>query len=356
MKYRWFPATWAGLAMMILILDTRTALSAGSEGIRLCLQTVIPCLFPFLLLSSFLTASLSDAPLPFSGPLAKWLRIPKNGICAYLIGLLGGYPAGAQAVSSLCKSGQINQQEAGRMVAFCNNAGPAFFFGIGMVVFENAAIGYLLWGIQILSSLLCAMLFPVSPEAAITSGQTAKKNAPPVMRQCVENMALICGWVMVFKILLTFLQRWFLWMLPDGAQILFSGLLEMTNGCCQLVELPLLGQKLLFFTLFASFGGICILMQTYAVTTKAKVPMQCYLPGKLLQLSISLFLCCMAQFLLPASQRAFPPLFVGILCGMYVLVFLRLGRKKGVAFPIKLMYNEENHRMRGNHYAVSQEN
>ena len=356
MKYRWFPAIWAGLAMMILILDTRTALSAGSEGIRLCLQTVIPCLFPFLLLSSFLTASLSDAPLPFSGPLAKWLRIPKNGICAYLIGLLGGYPAGAQAVSSLCKSGRIPPQEAARMLAFCNNAGPAFFFGIGMVVFENAAIGFLLWGIQILSSLLCAMLFPASQETSIPIEQTAKKNAPPIMRQCVENMALICGWVMVFKILLTFLQRWFLWMLPDGAQILVSGLLEMTNGCCQLVELPLLGQKLLFFALFASFGGTCILMQTYAVTEKARVPMQMYLPGKLLQLSISLFLCCIAQFLLAPSQRAFPPVPVYILCGMYMLVFLRFRRKKGVAFPMKLMYNEKNHRMRGNHYAVSQEN
>ena len=183
MKYRWFPAIWAGLAMMILILDTRTALSAGSEGIRLCLQTVIPCLFPFLLLSSFLTVSLSDAPLPFSGPLAKWLQIPKNGVCAYLIGLLGGYPAGAQAVSSLCKSGRIPPQDAARMLAFCNNAGPAFFFGIGMVVFENAAIGFLLWGIQILSSLLCAMLFPASQETSIPIEQTAKKKADTQLQQ-----------------------------------------------------------------------------------------------------------------------------------------------------------------------------
>ena len=44
----------AGAAMLMLILDGRTALTGAAEGIDLCIRTVIPALFPFFVLSPLL--------------------------------------------------------------------------------------------------------------------------------------------------------------------------------------------------------------------------------------------------------------------------------------------------------------
>ena len=356
MKYRWIPASGAALAMAVLILDPRTALQGTSEGIALCLQTVIPSLFPFLLLSYILTASLSATAPKFLKPLGKWLGISTEAVPIYLIGLVGGYPAGAQAVSVQYSSGALSAAEARRMVVFCNNAGPAFFFGIGAVVFGQASLALLLWVIQILSSLCCARCLGRQTDREQTDFAPIAITRPEFMKKTVENMAMICAWVVIFRILLAFLQHWFLWMLPIGVQVGLCGVLEMTNGCCQLTDLPLLGQRLLFFSAFSAFGGFCILLQTFCITANSHIPIKMYLPGKLLQLSFSILMATAAQLFLVPSQRAFPSAIILGLCFLYCLTFLLIRRKKDVAIPRKLMYNEEKYRMRGNHYAVSQKN
>ena len=48
----------AALAMLALILDSATSFEGASDGISLCIRTVIPSLFPFFVLSSMLTGNL----------------------------------------------------------------------------------------------------------------------------------------------------------------------------------------------------------------------------------------------------------------------------------------------------------
>lgn len=355
MKYKFFPAVCASVGMCMLILDAKTALNGASEGITLCLKTVIPSLFPFLLLSAILTASLSKFRLPFSRAIGKLLRIPQEGVSIYLIGLLGGYPAGAQSVAVAYRSGILSQNEAKRMAVFCNNAGPAFFFGFGAVVFDSLRPCFLLWLIQILSSIALARLMPAenNQRAAKCVAGTIPSNR--ILRQTLESMALICSWVVLFRILLSILQRWFLWLLPVNIRVLFCGLLEMTNGCCDLPQLLLQGERLLYFAVFATFGGLCIHFQTYSVTAAASVPMIAYLPGKMAQGCIALLLASAAQWLLPSEQRAYPATILLLISAVYCFMFAVIGwkTKKGVAFPRNFMYNKEKSHPRGNQYAVS---
>ena len=66
---------WIGLGafagISILILDSRTALIGAQEGIVLCLQTVIPSLFPFFMLSNLLTGSLMGADFRILRPIGR---------------------------------------------------------------------------------------------------------------------------------------------------------------------------------------------------------------------------------------------------------------------------------------------
>lgn len=115
-------------------------------------------------------------------------------------------------------------------------------------------------------------------------------------------MATICGWVVIFRVLLAFFQRWFLWMLPEDISILISGLLELTNGCCRLSLAVTPGARFVLASLLLGFGGLCVGLQTISVTQGLGTGL--YFPGKLVQTGISFALAFAAQYLLfPRQER-----------------------------------------------------
>ena len=121
-----FPA----LGMLVMILDAKTALTSAEAAVRLCMRVVVPALFPYLVLSSYLNGALRGARLPFGDWIARFTGIPVGSEGILLTGILGGYPSGAKAVADGVRSGVLTPREGERMLSFCNNAGPAFLFGM----------------------------------------------------------------------------------------------------------------------------------------------------------------------------------------------------------------------------------
>lgn len=278
----------ASFGILILILDGKTALTGAQTGIDLCIKTVIPSLFPFILLSILLTNAVSGTSLPWLRPLGRVLRIPEGTETILLTGFLGGYPTGAQAVSSAYLSRQIKKEDAHRMLSFCSNAGPAFLFGMVSSMFPDRKAAFLLWMIHIVSAVLTAILLPVS-------GQTDRNSAAPnitsnadAMRTAIRVMALVCGWVVLFRVIIAFLDRWFLWMLPITVQVIITGILELSNGCCELSRIADPELRFMICSGMLALGGVCITMQTSSVL--GDLSLRPYLKGKLLQTVFSLLL------------------------------------------------------------------
>lgn len=314
--------------MLILILDANTALLGAKEGLALCLQTVIPALFPFFILSVMLTSSLTGLSVPAFKPLGKLCKMPPGSEILLMTGFLGGYPVGAQAVAQAWKAGQLTRTDARRMLGFCSNAGPAFLFGIIAPQFADPKAGWLLWGIHILSALFVAVMLPAKEKAS--SAVIPQANAltlPAALDRALRITAGVCGWVTVFRILVVFLRRWFLWLLPETAQIILIGLLELTNGCCQLSAIASEEVRFIVCAGILNFGGLCVTMQTCSAT--GRLGLGYYLPGKLLQSALSVFLA----FLI-CSFGAYAALFCAVaLFAAYIFAFLRQKAKKTVAIP-----------------------
>ena len=90
---------------------------------------------------------------------ARLLRLPPNAGSAFVIGMTGGYPAGAQAVGLLYERGELSRDEAEHALAVCNQAGPSFIFGfLGGAVFAHPGAGALLCGVQLLAAVLTCRL------------------------------------------------------------------------------------------------------------------------------------------------------------------------------------------------------
>lgn len=341
MKRKIWTAILSALGMLMLIIDGKTALSGAAEGIELCIRSVIPSLLPFFVLSAMLTSSLWGANL-FRG-IGQLCAMPPGSESLLIIGLLGGYPVGAQGVADAYRRGALTKSQAERLLGFCSNAGPSFFFGIVASRFSGWWTGLSLWAIHIVSALIVGALLPGKCDSTVKLQQKDTAAITDALNGSLRVMANVCGWVILFRILIAFLQRWVLWMLPDEAKIMLIGLLELANGCCSLDMIDDVRLRFVAASVMLGVGGLCVLMQTLSVTNGLSI--NTYLLGKLLQGVFSLLLSCGAVYIGP---------WVPIL--LTAVLFLLTKLKKYVEIPQSLIYNKKIKATRGGSYAVPKEN
>ena len=328
---------FSALGIAALILDSKTAVDAAANGISLCIQTVIPSLFPFCFLSILLTSAMNGMVIPALHPLRTLCHMPKGTEGLFIIGLLGGYPTGAQAVSECYRQGQISKDCAARLIGFCNNAGPAFIFGIMGSLFHSRFVPGILLTIHILSAVITGILIPGECEMAVRNTRRDGISMRSAFKTALFAIASVCGWIVLFRVLVGFLERWFLWFLPETVSIAIIGLLELANGAFALQNLDSESLRFLFCSFFLSFGGFCVGMQTISVT--AGLETAWYFTGKIIQTVISLALASIVTYILIEPLPFLLPIaFVGLFIILVIGLYLRKN-KITVAFSHNWVYN-----------------
>lgn len=232
------------LLLLFALFLSRPSLApkAAEDGISLCLGTVIPCLFPFLVLGGMLSSLGFPALLGrvLGRPFRLLFGIGEAGACAYLFGLLSGFPGGAAMTVKLRDDGLLSDEEAARLVAIGAVPSPAFTIGgIGAGMLGDAKKGAAIWGILVLSTLLCGLflrlLSPIGKKSA-GSGKTPPPRPLPILfaesvSAAVRALAPVCGAIVFFSILASFLSSVFG---AHGQLLLFlGGFLELTSGCAR---------------------------------------------------------------------------------------------------------------------------
>ena len=275
----------AAAGMLVLIFDSASAAEGAAAGVELCIKTVIPSLFPFFVLSSVLLSKAAFSPPGF---LLKALEIPESAASILIPAFLGGYPVGAKCVGDLYRRKQLRRADAERLLGFCSNAGPSFLFGMAAACFPERKTAWAIWMVHIASVLLTALAVPGRAETKPLSQPERQTDTDSVIASAAKAMGLVCCWVILFRMILTFLSRWVLWLLPPWARVLVTGSLELVNGCCRLTEIGDIRIRFILCCCMLSFGGICVLLQTASVTEGLRL--RYYFRGKLLQALFSFLL------------------------------------------------------------------
>lgn len=327
-----FPA----LGMIFLILDAKIALRGASEGIALCMQTVIPALFPFFILSTLLSNALQGANIPFLKHISRVCGAPAGSEGLFLSGSLGGYPTGAQTIDFAFKQGYLRRSDAQRMLCYCSNAGPSFLFGIVAMKFDSKLIAMLLWAIHIVSAIVAGMILPGMRSNACIHVPKKKISVAYAAEHSVRVTARVCGWIVIFRILIAFLNHWFLWALPTTMQIIISGLLELTNGCCRLHEIEDPALRMVIASMLLGISGLCVTMQTVAVTQNVGLGM--YLPGKIIQCFVSIILSSIiGSFVYNARKLSVAVILSVCVLGIGIVLILLKKRRKRYGNPIPIV-------------------
>jgi len=309
-----------------LIFDGKTAIEGASEGISLCLNTLIPSLFPFFVLTGIVTSALVGQSIPWLRPLGRFCHMSDGSESLLAVGILGGYPVGAGNIRQAYRKGNLGMEEANRLAVFCNNAGPSFIFGVMGQLFPDISWAALLWLIQIVSAVLIGSM-SVGPHEKMPTNESRSVTVSDCLDRGLRNMGAVCGWVILFRILLEFLDKWVLQYFSPVIRVLITGILELSNGCIGLETIPDPYLRFLLASVMLSLGGICILMQTRAVFPELNIPQ--YLKGRLIHLLCSVALSLLILFI---RLRKFQAVSVLILLPVAFAVRKSLAKKE-VAIP-----------------------
>ena len=359
--YRRILVEGAGLLCIggLLFAFPEESLEAAREGITLCLDVLIPSLFPFFVLSSLLIET-GVAGL-CARPLSRWMYplfgVGGAGAAALMLGLIGGYPAGARTIAQLVERGECSREEARRLSRFCNNCGPAFVLGaVGMGVFGSKEVGFLLLGANLGAAVLLGVFF--------ARGETHRSPEPPPMATpslslsslstefpgCVHSAFSatlgVCSYVILFSVLTALADCSGL--LPACIQVVAGlipgenvpvlcrsacmGFLEISTGTAALqgaVDAP---GALPLAAFLLGWGGLSVHCQSLPFWRAAGVRPGPYLRAKFLQGMLAAGITMLASACLPLSVPAMAPLADPFCPGLFHQEVFALFVLAGVSF------------------------
>lgn len=274
------------LLLLIPMLFRASDVTMGARnGLLLWYNSVVPTLFPFMVLSGLLASGdgISQIMTPFYLFLHPLLRLSKDGCFVLISGLLCGYPLGAKLCAEFFRDGRLSRSEADLLLAICNHASPMFILGY---VYPFFSMHITIW------ELLVCMYAPVLVIAA-TAGivcrfhdryQISKSNSDhiahmktpsaaldEVILSSVEILCKIGGYLVLFSILIILIRS--LDLISEGMKLFLIGAMEMTTGIRELADLG--NWKISFPAAMAAltFGGFSGIFQTRSVL-KLSWPMQ----------------------------------------------------------------------------------
>lgn len=292
----------AGSALAVMLLPEATGRGI-SDGITLCLNRVVPSVFPMMLICVMAVecgfaqkAGRRLAPLS-----SKLFRLPGEAAAAVLLSVTGGYPAGAKTVAELYESGEVTRRQASRMMLFCFCSGPAFLIGMVGGLTGSAWAGWLLMGVQAVVVVLLGVAAGrikdgaednscrVSEGAGCQCGRSMSEAVVVSVSKSAAAVLQVCLYVIIFSAVSGVLgsigagaaaERLLVRLGFDErlAGAVLPSLLEVTGGCIRSAEA---GLPMMAFAV--GFGGLSVHLQVLAIAGKLGVNRLHFLAARIVQ-------------------------------------------------------------------------
>ncbi len=294
------------LLLCFLLQYPKEALAASRDGLNLWLNTLIPTLLPFLILTGFLvhTNGIEKILKPFAPFLKLTLGLSPAGAYVFLLGLLCGYPMGAKLAADLYRYGKISRREGEYLLTFCNNPSPAFLttYLAHVCLKDKVRVSRILF-ILVLADVLCMLFFrfvvyhnhTILPPERLVNNSSSKKETPHPssagalidvsIMNGFETIARLGGYILLFSILSACVSHF--WCIYETGRCLTLGILEITTGLHGLATSDIsFGMRFLCSITMTAFGGLCIMAQTKSVLD-GNLSMHPYASAKCLNAAIT---------------------------------------------------------------------
>ena len=297
---RYIPTITAAILLTFLFMSNSvTAMNSIREGIDRCMTTLIPSLFPFMVLSSFFIEcdALSLFGRLFGKRFQMLFGVSNKALAAVFAGLLFGFPIGTLSLIALCDRKEITQNELYRSMGICGI--PSFGFTVntvGISLFSDRAFGIFLYFSSFAAAVICGIVSGnEKKDSYIISISPAKnKKASEMITNAIISSAkavfTLCAYVVFFscvsKCLITEVNG-----APEISALLGS-VLELTCGAFSSSPVDgVWGYILCGFTI--GWSGLSVHLQTATLLQNRTERLSLYF----LQKALQGLLCAFAAFL-----------------------------------------------------------
>ena len=301
--------------IVLMLKRADVATMCMKDGLSLCARTVVPSLFPFMVLSEILVTSGVGEWLsaPMERIFGKLLGLSRAGCCAVLLGLLCGFPTGARCAILSYQKKAIDKAECERVLACSSIPSSAFLIGtVGTILWKNAKFGVLLYVAAIFSAILSGIfIYAVQKRKGRTNIQRPSSHPAKVhfeigmfttaIKNATLSTLLICAYVVFFSTLAGTVElvvnRFAKSKLTHA---IFSATLELSGGVDAAAKLQ--SRKLGAILTGAAVGwsGLSVHCQMLALCDGNDISTRPYLIAKIVQAAI----CALAIGLLAVGIRA----------------------------------------------------
>lgn len=303
------------LLLAILLCFPDTALPLIRESILIWYQSLLPTLFPAMILSNIiLYIFLNLKKYRFRIPiLSSVYRLDSYGCLVLLLGFLCGFPIGAYLCAKLVKEQQLSHKQGQYLLGFCNNLSPVFLISIYCQLFPTLPkllVLLLFYGCPLLYGFFLSQCFVRSRPKKESRDAAALSKTPPRSQpdrsvtemidygitDALSSIVRLAGYIIFFRLLLLPLR---LLELDQTCSLILGNLIEITSGVqtySRAAGVSDPGGILLYTLPFMTFGGICCIGQTICMIRGSGLSLPVYVRDKILQ---SALLTAVLQLLLP---------------------------------------------------------
>ena len=233
------------LLMGWMLLRSGVTMDAASAACRLFVQSVLPGLFPYMVLSLMLVSRMGAA-------MPRWLLV--------LLGWCGGSPTGARLLA-------LAPAPDKRTAVMCATMSPMFLLGTLGSWLGSLRAGVCILLAVVLGGWLTGLMLP-SGKAAPSGQQVTPLSFGEAVTQAAKTMLMVCGTMVMLRTLAALVTEATDAVLP-GLTLPLTTLLEVTTGTRLMAELPLpLPLRAALMAGATGTGGAAILMQNRAAYPK----------------------------------------------------------------------------------------
>lgn len=293
-----------------ILLFPDICISAAKDGLNLSLYLILPSLFPFAVISSYISTK-SELPNPIRKTLSKFLNLSENAVMPFILGLISGYPIGAVLTAEAVKSGKISVEEGNHLLPFCNACGPLFLIGVaGGGMFGSYKYGYFLLLIQTISIFLSVLIFrfstPHISQCRKSETKTPKYALVSALDKSIGSIFHVFSAVIFFSVVCAQIRLTGIFENLFPVSSIGYGIIEVTNGLNRLAlsDIPI-KLKLSLASALCGFSGLCILIQVQSAVQGTNIKIRKYILFKLVISAISFVLSWVAFPLFPSLTPTF---------------------------------------------------
>ena len=296
------------LCCIFLIFKFPQAVKIGvNEGINICFYTIIPSLFPFLTLSTYIVKSNIFSPFykVFALPVKLLFKQPASTVSVIIMSMIGGFPVGIKMTNDLYKKEHITKEQAQRLCLFCMNAGPAFVItAVGTNMLKSTKAGIIIYCSLCISAFISGVISSLTADKSDNAIKVKNEKTLQLSSlsasvtdaiQCIFN---ICAWVVLFSSITECINSF---NLPEKAYIFITSFIEVTKGCSVLTG----NMALPIVTGIIGFGGICVHCQVLEYLKNMEIKYSYFFTTRLLNGILSAIISYIMFLLFPVEISVF---------------------------------------------------